>query len=105
MKNNSYLNINNFGPIEKASLNLSKINVIAGNNSTGKTTSSKLLFCFLTAMSSEGIYLANRSLYDNFINFILNWNNKLNNKLSNIILPQKSLYDKYFNEDFLKLHS
>ena len=105
MKNNLCLNISNFGLIEKANINLSKINVIAGNNSTGKTTLSKLLFCFLTAMSGEGIYLANRSVYDNFFNFILNWNNRLNNKLSNIILPQKSLYDKYFNEDFLKLHS
>ena len=105
MKINSCLNILNFGPIEKANINLSKVNIIAGNNSTGKSTSSKLLFCFLTAMSSEGLYLANRSLYDNFIKFILNWNNKLNNKLSNIELPQKSLYDKYFNEDFLKIQS
>lgn len=105
MENQVILEINDFGPINDAEIELKKINVIAGNNSSGKSTSSKLLFCFLTAISKEGIYLANRSVYDRIIEFILNWNNKLNNKFSSINLPQKSLYDKYLNDDFLKLTS
>ena len=38
--------------------------------------------------SKEGIYLANRSLYDNIIKFILEWNNKLNNRFSSINFPK-----------------
>jgi len=84
MENKMVLEISDFGPIDDAKIDLKKINVIAGTNGSGKSTSSKLLFCFLTAISKEGIYLANRSLYDNLITFILEWNNKLNNKFSSI---------------------
>lgn len=103
MENQMLLEISDFGPISEAKIDLKKINVIAGNNGSGKSTSSKLLFCFLTAVSKEGIYLANRSLYDNLIKFILEWNNKLNNKFGSINLPQNSLYNKYLYNDLFEL--
>lgn len=103
MENQMILEISDFGPVNDAKINLKKINVIAGTNGSGKSTSSKLLFCFLTAISKEGIYLANRSLYDNIIKFILEWNNKLDNRFSSINFPKISLYNKYLNDDLLKL--
>ncbi|WP_298523450.1 AAA family ATPase [uncultured Methanobrevibacter sp.] len=56
------LEIENLGPINKANLDIKKINVIVGKNSTGKSTSSKFLFCLLTSLSKEGIYLANMDI-------------------------------------------
>ena len=103
MKNKLVLDINDFGPINNAQVELNKINIIAGNNASGKSTSSKLLFCFLTAISKEGIYLANRSIYDNIFNFILEWNVKVNNKFAHINFPKDSLYNKYLNDSFLEL--
>lgn len=50
---NIKLKINNVVPIKDADMNIGKINVIGGKNSTGKSTSSKLLYCFLRAISSN----------------------------------------------------
>ena len=36
------LKIENFGPINKADLDIGKINIIAGKNGSGKTTISKI---------------------------------------------------------------
>ena len=63
---NLNLDIHNFGPINQANIELKKLNVIAGSNGSGKTTSSKLLYCFLESNSDEGAYLANKSLYNRF---------------------------------------
>lgn len=41
--------VNGFGSINQASLEINKINVIGGVNSSGKSTVSKLLYCFLKA--------------------------------------------------------
>ena len=62
MQNKLLLEIENLGPINKANLDIKKINVIVGKNSTGKSASSKFLFCLLTALSKEGIYLANMDI-------------------------------------------
>lgn len=51
--NNMVLTINDFGPINHADIEINKINVIAGKNSTGKSTASKLLYCFIRADDSE----------------------------------------------------
>ena len=40
-------NISNIGPINEANIQIGKVNVIGGLNSTGKSTASKLLYCFL----------------------------------------------------------
>ena len=48
------LNIRDFGPINNANININQINIIGGSNASGKSFSSKLLFCFLTALSNTG---------------------------------------------------
>ena len=58
------LKIDNFGPINKADLDISKINIIAGKNASGKTTISKLLYCIITAFSTDGEYLTYESMKD-----------------------------------------
>ena len=40
-------NVTNIGPINEANIQIGKVNVIGGLNSTGKSTASKLLYCFL----------------------------------------------------------
>ena len=76
MQNKLLLEIENLGPINKANLDIKKINVIVGKNSTGKSTSSKFLFCLLTALSKEGIYLANMDIKNrlNQIFYLLTFN-------------------------------
>ncbi len=76
MQNKLLLEIENLGPINKADLDIKKINVIVGKNSTGKSTSSKFLFCLLTALSKEGIYLANIDIKNrlNQIFYLLTFN-------------------------------
>lgn len=56
------LKIKNFGIINEAEINIGKINVIAGQNASGKTTSSKLFYCLLASVSPEGNYLINNSI-------------------------------------------
>lgn len=70
------LEIENLGLINKANLDIGKINVIVGKNSTGKSTSSKFLFSLLTAASSEGTRIANANVYSRLLNFVLYWENK-----------------------------
>ena len=70
MLNNIILDIKNFGLLNNASIKLKKLNVIAGVNGSGKSTSSKLLYCFLVSNTIEANFLANKSIYGRFINFI-----------------------------------
>ena len=113
------LEINNFGPINNANLELKKLNVIAGINGSGKTTSSKLLFCVLTSLSNEKEYLSNIGIHEKFskvmeellkefefehdllikLNKILNGFPKLNDvsyndKLENFITSLKKIIDE-----------
>ena len=48
-----FLEINNFGPIAHADIHINKLNIVGGKNSTGKSTVSKLLYCFLRANSFD----------------------------------------------------
>lgn len=64
------LEIDNFGPIDNACLDISKINIIAGKNASGKTTVSKLIYCILTAFSSDGKYLVYESMKDRLNNLL-----------------------------------
>jgi len=41
------LEITDFGQISNAKLNIKKINVVGGVNSSGKSTVSKILYCYL----------------------------------------------------------
>lgn len=47
------LEIEGFGVINEANIEINKINVVGGVNSSGKSTASKLLYCFLKANSSD----------------------------------------------------
>ena len=62
MSDNFILTVNNFGPIDSAKIDLGKINVVGGKNSTGKSTASKLLYCFLKANASDRQEIAFKSI-------------------------------------------
>lgn len=47
------LELRDVAPIVHADLDINRINIIGGKNSTGKSTVSKLLYCFLKANSSD----------------------------------------------------
>lgn len=58
--------INNFGAINKSKIRVNQINIIAGANSSGKSTASKILYSFLISLSKEGKSLADHSINDKF---------------------------------------
>lgn len=62
--------IENFGPISNANIEIDNVTVIVGKNGTGKSTSSKFLFSLLTANSPEGINLANCDIKSRFRDLI-----------------------------------
>ena len=47
------LEITNFGQISDAKINLKKINVVGGVNSSGKSIVSKLLYCLIKSALSK----------------------------------------------------
>lgn len=47
------LYLKDFGPINEAKINIGRINVVGGQNATGKSTTSKILYSFLRANSSR----------------------------------------------------
>ena len=54
--------VRNFGPINNADMTIGKINIVGGHNATGKSTASKLLYCFLKANSNKRQDFAYESL-------------------------------------------
>ena len=99
------LEIENLGLINKANLEIGKINVIVGKNNTGKSTSSKFLFSLLTAASSEGIQLANNDIYSRILNFVRYWGTKgpqdMKDKFNQI---RNSLVNTSISSDFKDIH-
>ena len=55
MTNESYLKIRDFGVIDDSKININKINVIGGVNSSGKTIVSKLLYCYLKSINGHDL--------------------------------------------------
>lgn len=87
------LEIQNFGPINQAEIDIGKITILAGPNASGKTTTSKLLYCFLASVSSDGEYLADKSIKDNFDRILVRLLNSMFK--SNVGMPEE-LLDSYF---------
>ncbi len=98
------LEIENLGLINKAKLEIGKINVIVGKNSTGKSTSSKFLFSLLTAASSEGTQLANDDIRSKLLNFLLYWGTKGSQEMEdkfkqirNSLMHHSELFDDIYD--------
>ena len=53
MINGLRLELKDVEPIVSANLDINKINIVGGKNATGKSTASKLLYCFLKVNSSD----------------------------------------------------
>ena len=100
------LEIENLGLINKANLEIGKINVIVGKNSTGKSTSSKFLFSLLTAASSEGTQLANNDIYSRLLNFVIYWGAKGPQEMEDDFKQiRNSLVRKSVSSDFEEIHN
>ena len=56
------LELKNVGPIVNADIDINRINIIGGQNATGKSTASKLLYSFLKINSSDRDRLVTRRL-------------------------------------------
>ena len=70
MQNQFKFNIEKFGPINEANLDLNKLNVVGGVNASGKSFSSRLLFCIITALSDEGRRIDNDAIKNLFMDLI-----------------------------------
>ena len=66
--------LKNVGLINNANIKLSKINVICGDNSTGKSTSSKILYSFLRSNSKTRKELTKNTLIDNVLDLTSDMN-------------------------------
>lgn len=82
MENDLILEIDDVGPIYRAKIEIGKINIIGGKNSTGKSTCSKLLYCFLRANSPNSNELVKDNLYQLMGNIIRNLQPYVDIKLS-----------------------
>ena len=78
------LEINNFGPISHADLEIRKINLIAGPNASGKSTSSRLLYCFVSSVSLDGEYLVNSNLKKRLTGLLLSFSSALPDEFSEL---------------------
>lgn len=93
---NFKLEIIDFGPINNVKLELNKINVVGGVNGSGKSTTSKLLYCFLKAMT------VNRREY--LMEYILQNINLILNHMANPMgREQVSKYNYTIDDDFNKV--
>lgn len=75
MQNKLHLKINSFGPIKESNIEINQINIIGGVNGSGKSFSSRLLFCFLTSLSKQGQIIENNGIFSSYESFINRWIN------------------------------
>lgn len=90
------INIENFGTINKSNININRINVIGGQNATGKSTASKLLYCFLKYCSSNRQEFAYEKLNSSIFRFFNHIRRRMyfdkNNKNINLKLSNKFMH-------------
>ena len=118
MKNEFKFSINDMGIINTAEINIGSINVIGGKNASGKSISSKLLFCFLTSLSNHGNYIDNNAVKELYLSLISyckkyylsspNKNNSFEEETDNLmrIWDDENIsygYFKEFNDEFKKI--
>ena len=114
MINNLNFKLNNVGCLSDSNMNLGKINIIGGLNSTGKSTSSKILYSFLRSNSKSRRDLVELTLTKEILSLavdVLNFNRpswdddnnnytELRDKFMNIIENLNSnLSDSHKNKD------
>lgn len=68
------MKLENIGPIAKADMNLAQINIVGGQNSTGKSTATKLLYSMLRANSSNNKNLAYSSIMSKIADLVFDLN-------------------------------
>ncbi len=89
--------LNDFGCINDAKLDIGKITVVGGHNSTGKSSASKLLFSFLKANSSKRMDLAIETISREIRILLFKFNDYSR------INPNNSFYE-YSSKTFLELN-
>lgn len=70
------IKLNNFGPISSADIDISKINIVGGLNSTGKSTCSKILYSLLRSNSKSRKRLSQTTLVSEILQvgvFLINF--------------------------------
>lgn len=95
--NDINVEINNFGPIHKANINIANINVVSGYNATGKSTISKLLYCIFKATSEKRQTFAYDSLMPRINIITAKLNDKQHFIFANRKKSLKDMLDDYEN--------
>ena len=96
--------LENVGPIGKADMNLAQINIIGGQNSTGKSTATKLLYSILRANSSRNKDLAYDSIKGKIFNLVFDLNDySRSNRISNRDTEEEAQRKEEVLELFKKL--
>jgi len=101
MKDSLRFELKNVKNINEASIEINKINVIAGVNSSGKSTVSKIFYSFLKANSQDRKCFLRKELVDSLNSFITILNDK---KIDDCHIPDKltikdgsqGIIEKYF---------
>ena len=75
MLNQLNIKINNFGSIANADIDIGKINIVGGFNSTGKSTCSKILYSLLRANSKTRKRLSDTSLVNEILKLAIEFHN------------------------------
>ena len=104
------LEIDNFGAISHSIIDMNQINIVGGVNSSGKSTSSKLLYSFLISVSTKDSFLANKSINERFLPLMLILRNAFSDdspnylKLNSLINSIDSRDSKDIFNDFIEIY-
>ncbi len=91
------LQIKKMGPIEEANIDIGKINIIGGHNATGKSSASKLLYCFLKASCNKRQDFAYESLSSSINRVIHTINREISYRHKTHEMNFEELLEEYEN--------